>query len=185
MNSELHYWQHRWRRRAMWAAGYVVLFGLMVGLLYWVGNQFRTHTLPVGTINVNVSQSQYIVGEPVIFTIQNNLNTSIYATNECPTEPLDVYKLVNQKWQRVSDTTDVQSCQNEPRQITTPANSSVTGSFAAWPKLFDSPGTYRLVAVINNYTGLPYIDFNLIAATPPNRQQTQVQAPSSPSENTD
>ncbi len=172
MNSELHYWRHRWRRRAIWAMGYLVLFGLMVGLLYWVGDQFRTHTLPVGTINVSVSQSQYIVGEPVVFTVQNNLNTSIYATNECPTEPLDVYKFVNHKWQRVTDTTDAQRCQNEQRQIETPANSSVTGSFASWPKLFDSPGTYRLVAVIDNYNGLPYIDFNVVAGTPPVTQQT-------------
>lgn len=185
MNSELHYWRHRWRRRAIWAASYVLLFGLVIILLYWVGDQFRTHTLPVGMIQLSVSQAQYVVGQPVVFTVTNNLNTSVYATNECPTEPLDVYKLVNHQWQRQSDTTDVQSCQNEQRQVATPANGSVTGSFASWPQLFKSPGTYRLVAVINNYNGLPYIDFNVVASTPPAERQIQLPTSSPDSERND
>ncbi|MEO8105202.1 MAG: hypothetical protein ABI602_02595 [Candidatus Saccharibacteria bacterium] len=185
MNGELHYWQHRWRRRAIWAASYILLFGLVVILLYWVGDQFRTHTLPVGTIQLSVSQVHYVVGEPVVFTITNKLNTSVYATNECPTEPLDVYKLVNQKWVRQIDSTDVQSCQDEQRQVATPADSSVTGSFASWPQLFNSPGTYRIVAVINNYNGLPYVDFNVVASTSAasQRNQQQITSPRSEQDN--
>lgn len=181
MNGELHYWQHRWRHRVIWATLYTLGFLALVAVMYWAASMFRTHTLPVGNINIDVSHSKYVVGEPVVFSVQNKLNTLIYIANRCPNEPLDVFKLENGRWKQIHDYTSVQTCPEKERRVSVPANGSVTGNFNEWPGLFSSPGSYRLVAVVDNYNSLPYVDFEVVAkatSTPAPQTTPTVTTPS-------
>jgi plastocyanin len=148
----------------MWATFYVVFTALVITGLYAAGSHIRTHTLPVGQIELSVPYSTYLVGETVTFTVKNNFNSPIYIANACPAEPLNVYRLENGRWQRTHDTALKKDCPEEDRQIKIPANGSVSSSFAPWHDLFKTPGKYRVVAYVEYYNSLPYQEFEIITA---------------------
>ncbi len=163
MKGELLYVYHPIRTRIFWAIVYVVLLvGVTIGL-FAAGSQIRTHTIPVGGIGLTVPYSKYLVGENINFTIKNNFNSAIYVVNKCPSEPLSVFKQENGVWVPIHDTATEGGCSDESRRVSVPANSTTTGSFAAWPHLFDTPGKYRIVALVEYYNALPYQDFEVIA----------------------
>jgi hypothetical protein len=149
--------------QAILAGAYVAVLGAVIGVLFILGSRVRTHTLPSGSISLQIPYSKYLVGEAVSFTVKNNFNSAIYIANNCPAEPLAVYKLENQKWVRIHDTADIHECHTEDRQIRIPAGGSSSGSFAGWRNLFNTPGKYRLVVFVEYYNTLPYQDLEVIA----------------------
>ena len=153
----------RHRFRLAWAVILSLLVVLGAAWLFRAAANIRTHTLPVGNIALNVPYSKYLINEPITFTVKNNYNSPIYLSNECPKEPLNVYRLVGGVWVRLHDTAAVKDCPNEDRQILVPANSSVNGNFASWHNLFNQPGRYRVVAYVEYYSALPYQEFDVIA----------------------
>jgi hypothetical protein len=167
--------------RVIWAIVYAALAVMFMLGLYWTAQRIRTHTLPVGSIQLTVPYSKYLVGETVSFTIKNNYNSPVYLLNHCPDEPLEVYRLENGQWVRQHDEASLDDCPDERRQISVPANGLVSGSFAPWRNLFKQPGKYRVVAFVEYYNALPYQDFEVIAlpagtsktTTTPAEQQTQ------------
>ncbi len=163
MKGELLYVYDQKRWRIMWIIIYsLVLAGSVVGL-YLFSNRIGTHSIPAGNVQLVVPHSKYLVGEPVTFTVYNRFNSTIYVTNHCPSEPLEVYRWTNDSWQRIHDRADLKDCIAENRQVRVPANGSASGTFAPWHHLFDRPGKYRVVAYVEYYNSLPYQDFEVIA----------------------
>lgn len=163
MNGELFYSRHPLRMRIYWAFVYVLIFVLLMFGVYKVVGRFRTHIIPVGQIQLTIPHSKYLVGEAVTFSIKNGYNSSIYLLNHCPSEPLAVYRQENGKWVRQHDKAPEGSCSNGERQISVPANGTISGSFAPWHNLFSQPGKYLVVAYVEFYNALPYQEFEIIA----------------------
>lgn len=162
MNHELHYVQHPWRGRLMWLITYVALMiSILIGLYLLVGRA-RTYSLPTGSVELSTPYSKYLVGEIVSFTVKNNFNAPVQVDNGCPGEPLSVYRLENKRWVRIHDTTDKENCEGQSRNVTIPANRSLTATFALWPHLFDKPGTYRIAMQVEYYNAVPYQQFEVI-----------------------
>lgn len=162
MSRELNYVQHPWRTRLTWIAVYVVMIcGALYGL-YIVANRSRTHTIPVGTIELSIPYSRYLVGEPITFTVKNHFNSPVFITNQCPNEPFNVYRYENNTWVRIHDVASEKDCRDENRLEKVPANGSVSGSYEPWQNLFNKAGKYRIVIYVAYYNTLPYQDFEII-----------------------
>lgn len=167
MNSELRSQHHKKLRFALWTVVYVLIAVAVLGALFLVAKRIKTHTLPVGSIELIIPHSQYVVGEPITFQIVNKMNADIYVQNKCPTEPLEVYKQKGTTWVRLHETTSEKNCPKENRQVAIPASSTMTGNFLAWPNLFKEPGKYRIVALVEHYNAIPYQDFEIIVPPAP------------------
>ena len=147
----------------MWSAVYLLIaVGLLVGF-FLVADHIQTHTVPVGGITLNTTYSKYALGEPVSFSVTNNYNTTVFITNGCPSEPVAVYRQSGVIWERLHGTASGKDCSGEQRQVGIPASSTVTVSLAPWRGLFTKTGNYRLVAIIDGYSSLPYVDFSIMA----------------------
>jgi len=181
MKGELLYVYHPIRQRIIWAIVYAVIIIGSLGALYFVGNKIATHSIPVGDVQLSVPYSKYLVGESVTFTLHNGFNSTIYVINNCPDEPLEVYRQENNTWVRIHDKAAIGDCSSDQRQIAVTANSSISGTYEAWKNLFSTPGKYRIVAYVEYYNALPYQDFEIIAKpeTPVNTNVT-----TTPSKNT-
>jgi hypothetical protein len=142
-----------------------IMVAISLGWFWHEADSIRTHTLPVGNIQVSLPYSKYLINEPISFTVKNNYNSPVYFANDCPQEPLSVYRLTGSSWIRIHDTARFGACPQEDRRIVVPAYGQVQGNFAAWPKLFNQPGHYRIVAYVEYYATLPYQDFDVV--TPP------------------
>ena len=162
--SELSYINNPWRQRIIWIIIYSVVLSTLVLGLYKFAEHLRTHSVPVGQITLNIPYTRYLVGEPITFTINNNFNSPVYITNQCPREPLSVYRYDNSQWVRIHDIAAEKECPDEERLEMVPANGSVSGSFVPWHNLFSQPGKYRVVVYVAYYNTLPYQDFEVIAA---------------------
>lgn len=159
--------QQRHHFLRIWAGLLVVL---LMALGIWatsVAVRVRTHSLPVGDISLSVPYSTYLINEPITFTIKNNYNSAIFLANDCPQEPLSVYRLESNVWVRIHDTAQAADCPNENRQIQVPGGGVVNGNFAPWHKLFNQPGKYRVVAYVEYYSALPFQEFQVIATPQP------------------
>ena len=166
MRGELRYAHSKVYSRVGWVVFYVVLLGLLLLGVYKVLGNIKTHSLPAGEVQLIVPYSKYLVGEAITFTVKNNYNSPVYLVNDCPAEPLNVYREENGTWLRVHDRASVGDCPTENREITVKANGSVDGSFASWHNLFKIPGKYRVVAYVEYYDALPYQEFEVIAPAP-------------------
>ncbi|USN96065.1 MAG: hypothetical protein H6797_03230 [Candidatus Nomurabacteria bacterium] len=163
MKGELLYAYSPVRWRIMWAIVYAVLLAGALFALYQFGSQIGTHSVPVGDVRLSIPYSKFLVGETVPFTVHNGFNSTIYVTNNCPSEPLEVFKLESGTWKRIHDTVALSDCPLEGRQIAVPANGSMSGTFKEWRHLFNKPGKYRVVAYVEYYNALPYQDFEVIS----------------------
>lgn len=171
MNSELAYMKHPGRRRLAWMAFYVLLGVAVIFGIYIFANNVRARTLPVGQIEIHSVQSKYLLGEPVNVKVTNNLSTQIYVGNECPKEPLSIYRQEDDRWVRMHGTADLKICKSQNRIIELAANSSSIVNFGLWQKMFSKAGKYRVVAIVDNYNSLPYEDFEIVEPPKPQPQK--------------
>ena len=144
----------------------LILVGFGYGI-YRFSEGIESYTLPAGTIELKSEYSSYVVGEPVNISIKNNLNAAIYIKNECPGEPLNVYRWENEKWTAIQENTNASSCPSKEREIGIKPNSTQIVSYAPWSNLFSVPGKYRVLAAVNGFRSFPYQDFVVIAPVEP------------------
>lgn len=150
------------KRNIFWAVIYVLLISLVAFILFFTADRIKTHTIPVGDIELSVPYSKYLQSETVAFSIKNSFTGTIYVINNCPNEPLAVYQLNGTKWTRIHDQASEEACPLEQRKVGIAAGDTMSGNFAAWPNLFKEPGKYRIVAYVENYNSLPYQDIEII-----------------------
>jgi hypothetical protein len=126
-----------------------------------------THSLfaqtpPTDQIALTLPQSQYKVGQDVIATLANSSATDVYVVNNCPNEPLTVYRQENNTWVAIFESANSSKCVGEPSDYKIPAEHSVRVDYKYWPTLFSKPGTYRIHANIEPSSQGPTIDFTVI-----------------------
>lgn len=161
-SGELQYARDPHRSHIKWAIFWLVVIIACCVSFYQVAAHIRTHSEPVGKMELIVPYTKYLIGEDVSFTLKNGYNGTVYVTNNCPTEPLLVYKLTDGKWVRIHDEANESECSTQDREIAVPPNGEVSGSFAKWKNLFSTVGKYRVVAFVQYYNSLPYADFEII-----------------------
>lgn len=173
MSKELDYTLHPRVTYVKWGLIYALIFGLLAVIFYLVAGRIHTYSIPVGSFQLSVPYAKYVVGDTVTFTLKNNFNSTVYVADECPSEPLAVYRLQDTTWVRVHDEATLASCEGKDRQIAIPAGSKRTGSFDDWKNLFATPGKYRVVAYVDYFDAMPYQDFEVVAAPAPAAPSTQ------------
>ena len=149
------------RSRLFWIGFYIVLF---LGIAWFFTNLYNSHSqdrLPSGHIELSVSQERYQLGDSIEFTVSNHFPTTIFVSNQCPEEPLYVYRWTENRWVQIHDIVKSRDseCYKQPRRVPVPANAELTYNFDDWPDLFASPGVYRIVMVVDHYDELPFQDF--------------------------
>lgn len=106
---------------------------------YFQGNE------PVLDSNVTITttKNEYPVRKTVTLEVYNGTSQAITLANNCPTQPLRVYKKENNKWIEVSHTADI-SCQ-ENKEITIESGKDFTIPYNSWHySLFGELGRYRI-----------------------------------------
>ena len=143
-----------------WIILYFFIISVAVAFGASAYNKYDDHQLPSGYIELEVSKEKYELGETVEFILKNHFPTTIYVTNECPKEPLNVYRWVDEKWIELHDTAkDSGECYSESRNIAIPSEGSRKYNFSDWPNLFREPGVYRIATAIDHYNDVPFQDF--------------------------
>lgn len=152
------------RFHILWVIFYVALFSGFIYLSAKVYNEHNEDKLPSGHIVLSVGKTKYQLNDKITFKIQNNFPNTIYVINNCPEEPLNVYRWENNEWKQIHDTAKDKNsnCYKQPRQIAIGARSSIEYDFEDWPNLFKKPGVYRLVMKLDHYDDLPYQDFVIL-----------------------
>lgn len=162
MRTELHHILNPQRTNIAWTLFYVAIGAALVAGFLLVANRIRTYSVPAGSVQLSIPYKTYLVGEPITFTLVNNYNGTIYVDNECPNEPLAVYRKEKSKWVRIHAETTDDKCHESDRQIRVAAGGQQSGSYANWPDLFKEPGQYRVVAYVEYFDIAPYQDFEVI-----------------------
>lgn len=107
--------------------------------------------LPRDAIEIVLSKEQYKVGEEIYFGILNNSDQALEIENECPREPLEIYKLINGAWQHIKGEAEVKCSQ---KHIAVEPGELKGASFLPWQNiLFKSPGTYKIIVEVEGYRG--------------------------------
>lgn len=167
MSKELDYTLHPRVTYMKWGLIYVLIFALLAVIFYLIVGRIHTYSIPVGSFQLSIPYAKYQVGDTVTFTLKNNFNNTVYVTDDCPSEPLAVYRLQDTTWVRIHDQAALTSCEGKDRQIAIPSGSVRSGSFADWTNLFATPGKYRVVAYVDYFDAMPYQDFEVIAKPAP------------------
>ncbi len=164
LNRELRTKNMTIRFHILWVLFYVVLFSGFVYVGMKVYNEHNEDNLPSGHIVLSVGKEKYQLNDKITFQIENNFPNTIYVINNCPEEPLNVYKWVDNNWKQIHDTAKDKNsnCYKQPRRIAIGARSSIKYDFEDWPNLFKEPGVYRLVMKLDHYDDLPYRDFVIL-----------------------
>lgn len=167
MSKELDYSRNPKLTYIKWGVVYVVFFALAATIFLLIADRIHTYSIPQGSFELTIPYSKYLVGESVAFTLKNNFNSPVRVTNDCPGEPLAVYKLDGKNWVRIHAQASSDSCKQKERQITIPAGGQQSGNFDEWKELFANPGTYRVVARVQYFNSMPYQDFKVIKKPTP------------------
>ena len=153
------------RRKAMWVAFFVTLL-LIVVAAFEIGRLTMTDSLDDVAVIVEVNRDTYQVNEVPRFTIINTTSRTLHVPNNCPDEPLNVFRSEGGKWLQVHDQADsAAKCQYEPRSYVIAPKARVSASYLFWPRLFSKPGRYRIEVPIEGVTDRPRVEFDVVSAT--------------------
>lgn len=141
----------------------IVVIGCCATLGYDATRSLFAQTPAPAGITLTTSQRSYTISQTVAVTLHNASPKSVFILNKCPGEPFVVYRQVRGAWVPVHDRADSAKCAGEPRDYEIPAGGSAPVDYSYWPRLFDQPGTYRIVAPIESYDSGPTVSF---AVTP-------------------
>lgn len=159
--SEYQNVRHPARTYVQWALFYVAIIIAILAGLYWLGTTLRAYTIPEGTVELDIPYSKYLVGETITFSVKNNFTSSVTILNDCPEEPLAVYRKESGAWKRIHTEASI-VCSESMRTIVLKPGETRTGSFAHWKKLFTTPGNYRVALFVEYFDTVSYQDFEVI-----------------------
>lgn len=142
-------------------APYVLVFFALGAVGLQLTNLSSAETLPDGAVEISVANPNYKLGDIVKFTISNQTQSSVFIANNCPGEPLEVYRQEAGQWQQIQASADASKCGNEPRSYEIATKATVSATYRYWPELFDKPGRYRLVAPLEGYDTTPSVEFTI------------------------
>jgi len=107
---------------------------------------------------LSTSEESYVLGEPILVTVQNNLDETLTVSSLCPSSPLQVSRYDNGSWQDLEssegefllcETDDEPEVEHhmlrQPDQLEFVANESTELDLAPWKdQLFPENGHYRI-----------------------------------------
>lgn len=94
-------------------------------------------------LKITTTKTEYGRNVLVGVTIENNTDKDITIPNDCPSEPLDVTKYVNNQWQPISVKTDIPCPDAQP--LTVKAKDKLALDFSSWNHaLFGENGRYKV-----------------------------------------
>jgi hypothetical protein len=169
------------RRITLWTIFYGGLLAIIVGAVIFTKNNLLNRTVDIdGQVTVTTSKQRYELDEEIQFGIVNDSGSAIKIDNDCPQEPLIVYRWNKSSWERVHSYVSSSVCPNQDRQIAIGPHSSLSGSYKNWMDLFKEPAIYRIATSVDGYAGLAYQDIEVLspvsvdtpAATPAPEQPT-------------
>ncbi len=154
----------RLRNYVPWVATYLFIIGAATAFGVSTYEKYNTHQLPSGHIELVIDKTAYQLGEPIAFTVINHFPVPVFVLNQCPEEPLSVYRWENNTWTQLHATAKNDGeCRTEERKVSIPSDGSRGYNFDDWPDLFSVPGVYRISAHINHYPDTPFQDFAVLA----------------------
>ncbi len=107
-------------------------------------------TLAENDIGIATVKTEYAYGKEVKLTLQNNLEETVTIENDCPAEPLDVYKYENGEWTQMTATYDLECAGVD--YILAPGEKT-TLSYLSWTYgIFDELGRYQIRYEYNDKT---------------------------------
>lgn len=143
-----------------WAVLYLFIVGGTTTFAAVMLTKYEKQHLPSGSIELSVDKSKYQQGEVVEFTVTNHFPVPVYVTNQCPREPLNVYRWQNTAWVQIHATAKEDGeCYTQERDVAVASEATRSYNFSDWPDLFSEPGVYRIAAVIDHYSEIPFQDF--------------------------
>lgn len=102
-----------------------------------------TSTLSQSDIGIATQKTEYAYGKEVRINLQNNLDETIVIENECPAEPLNVYKYYNGEWTQVTASLEL-DC-SETQDIVLQPGQKTSISYNHWTyNLFSELGRYQI-----------------------------------------
>ncbi|HEV2403727.1 MAG TPA: hypothetical protein VGS08_06030 [Candidatus Saccharimonadales bacterium] len=117
---------------------------------------------PQSHLAIITSQAVYHSGEIVTATLANSSDVNVFVVNNCPNNPLAVYRQVQGRWVRITATAPIAICAGDPSTYEIPASSKLTTDYRHWPSLFTQPGLYRIVFTPEFYTQGASVDFRVV-----------------------
>lgn len=162
IRSEDFHAKHPYRAYVGWALFYIVLILAAVFIFLQFASSLHTQSVPQGSVALKIPYAKYLSGEAITFSVTNNYNSTISITNNCPQEPLAVYRQVNKVWRRTHATSKVNTCSEKLRTITIEPGRTVSGSYKNWPGLFKTPGKYRVAVFVQYFGAVAYQDVTIV-----------------------
>lgn len=149
------------RFHLLWVILYLLLIGGATAFGAHLYEKNDQDVLPSGSIELLVSKTKYQLGEVVEFTVVNHFPTTIYVTNQCPGEPLNVYRWQDKKWIQIHDTSKDEGgeCSSQERDVGIMPEGSRGYNFKDWPNLFKNPGVYRIAMLVQHSNNIFFKDF--------------------------
>lgn len=148
------------RRYLPWVLVYLFVIGGTTAFGATMYDKYETYRLPSGSIELSVDKTAYQLGETITFTVTNHFPVPIYVTNQCPKEPLNVYRWEEETWIPLyAQSRDADECPEEERDVAIESEESRSYTFNDWPELFEKPGVYRIAAEIDHSNDIPFQDF--------------------------
>ena len=125
----------------------------------WVLEPFRD--LPPDAVEIVLSKDSYEVGEEIIFGVQNKTDRSLRVENECPYEPLEIYRWNDSRWEHIKAQAKVE-CRADHEDIMIEPYSLVGSTFLPWSNIiFKEVGKYRLELKIEGFGNNFYKEFEI------------------------
>jgi len=148
----------------IWALLYFAIIGGSVAFAANFYEKIKMDQLPSGNIELVTSKNKYNLGDEIKFTVMNHFSVSIYVTNQCPNEPLNVYRWENGEWNQIHDQAkdSEAECYDEERNVEILPENSKSYNFNDWPNLFKNPGVYRLAMTVDHSSDVFFTDFAIL-----------------------
>jgi hypothetical protein len=128
---------------------------------YQASEKVSISDLPNGNLVFNVTKQNYQLGETITYSINNNYPSKMILSSDCPQEPLSVFYWEGGIWNPVHEYHNENQCSSTSDKIEIASKSTITQDYAAWPKLFQKRGDYRLVLGHSQYDKMYYQDFSV------------------------
>lgn len=163
-NSYKDYYKVNHRKRLInWIIFYSVLAVFFIFFIVKQIDKVNTLNFANGQLGIVMTKAQYIAGDTISFKILNGFNLPITLIDKCPKPWLHTYSYSNGVWNQISANTSASYCAKQPSQLTIKPKGSISENYNQWPKLFSTPGIYRIAILATNYPSLAYADFQVVA----------------------
>lgn len=119
--------------------------------------------LPSNALEIIFSKPQYVLGEEIFFGVLNKTNQTLRVENECPKEPLDVYRLEKNSWTAIKGQAKIQ-CKSSKDVIIQPYELKGS-SYLPWQgAIFSVPGKYKIELRVEGYGNKFEKEFEITAS---------------------